>query len=56
MYVPKIYREISGKRVLSMEFVRGVKIDDLKGLEKLGASFKEVRELLIHTFANMTFI
>ena len=36
VHVPKIYPELSTKRVLTMEYVRGVKISDLEKIDEAG--------------------
>lgn len=38
VYVPKVYRELSNDDVLCMEFVSGVKINDIAGLAAMGLS------------------
>ena len=42
MYVPKVYRELSTKRVLVMEFIDGIKASDLVHLQKKGYDLKEL--------------
>uniref|UniRef100_A0A7I4ALG2 Protein kinase domain-containing protein n=1 Tax=Physcomitrium patens TaxID=3218 RepID=A0A7I4ALG2_PHYPA len=53
--IPRIFRELSTKRVLTMEFMEGCKIDDIKSLEKAGVDPKEVASLLAAIFAEMIF-
>jgi len=36
IYVPKVYRETTTSRVLTMEYVEGVKVSDIDGLERAG--------------------
>ncbi|RKY62509.1 MAG: hypothetical protein DRP95_01460 [Candidatus Latescibacterota bacterium] len=36
VYVPKVYRELSSTRVLTLERIRGIKISDLKALRSAG--------------------
>ena len=55
VYVPKVYPDLSGERVLTMEFVEGIKINNKEKLEKEGLDVGEVSELLIRTFARMIF-
>ncbi|MCY4780481.1 AarF/UbiB family protein [Sphingobacterium sp. UT-1RO-CII-1] len=38
VYVPKVYRQYSNDDILCMEFVSGVKINDLEGLKEFGFS------------------
>ncbi|KAG0226565.1 hypothetical protein BGX31_007255 [Mortierella sp. GBA43] len=54
-YVPEIYWDLSGKKILTMEFIKGVKVNDLEGLQKLGVSPKWVRTTLLEVFAEMIF-
>ncbi|CAG8529987.1 4566_t:CDS:2 [Ambispora gerdemannii] len=53
--IPEIYHEFSTKRVLTMQFIRGVKINDLNGLKRLGADPAWVRNQLLEVFAEMIF-
>ncbi|KAF9436615.1 hypothetical protein BGZ76_003456 [Entomortierella beljakovae] len=54
-YVPEIYWDLSTKKVLTMEFIEGIKINDLEGLRKLGISPKWARDTLLEVFAEMVF-
>ena len=40
IYVPKIYRNLSSGRVLTMEYVEGIKVTELEKLEKAGLDRK----------------
>jgi predicted unusual protein kinase regulating ubiquinone biosynthesis (AarF/ABC1/UbiB family) len=51
--VPEIYWEHTTKRVLTMQFVEGVKITDREGIEHLGLDTAEVARVLIVAFAEM---
>lgn len=42
IHIPKIYWELTSARVLTMEFVHGVKADDLKGMKSLGVDTKKL--------------
>ncbi len=42
VFVPKVYREASTDRVLTMDFVDGVKVTDLDGIAAIGGDPKEV--------------
>ncbi len=47
LVVPTVHEALSGQRVLTMEYLDGVAIDNLEGVEKLGIDPKSlVRELL----------
>ncbi|KAF9585378.1 hypothetical protein BGW38_002635 [Lunasporangiospora selenospora] len=54
-YVPEIYWELSSKKILTMEFIDGVKVNDVEGLKKLGVSPKWVRQTLLEVFAEMMY-
>ena len=49
IYVPKVEWPLTTKRVLTMEFIHGLKINDTKGLEKQGIDVKEAAGLAIGT-------
>jgi predicted unusual protein kinase regulating ubiquinone biosynthesis (AarF/ABC1/UbiB family) len=51
--VPAIYWEHSSARVLTMEYVEGVKITDLDGMRRLGIDSVEVAKVLIVAFSEM---
>ncbi len=36
VYIPKVYREVTSSRVLTAEFVEGIKISDIDGLKSAG--------------------
>jgi len=42
IFVPKVYRDLSTKRVLVMEFIDGVKASDLVRLRKEGYDLREL--------------
>ncbi|MCS6884509.1 MAG: AarF/ABC1/UbiB kinase family protein [Acidobacteriota bacterium] len=50
VYVPRIYWEFCSKRVLTMEFIRGVKVVDLDALIAQGQSPKAINELMHRTY------
>jgi len=53
---PKIYWEHSTSRVLSLEFMEGVKISNLKGLKELGVDPTDVAKRIIHTYCKQIFL
>ena len=55
VYVPRVLPELSGGRVLTMEFVHGAKLSDGDALAALRLDPAEVAALLISTFAQMIF-
>mmetsp|Transcript_32254 Transcript_32254/g.57711 ORF Transcript_32254/g.57711 Transcript_32254/m.57711 type:complete len:544 (-) Transcript_32254:75-1706(-) len=52
---PDLVPELCSRRVLTMEWVDGCKITDIDCLDAVGLSSTQVAELLLHTFADMTF-
>jgi predicted unusual protein kinase regulating ubiquinone biosynthesis (AarF/ABC1/UbiB family) len=51
--VPEIYWEHTTRRVLTMEFLEGVKITDTEGIERLGLDTADVAKVLVAAFAEM---
>jgi predicted unusual protein kinase regulating ubiquinone biosynthesis (AarF/ABC1/UbiB family) len=49
--VPKIYWDYTSRRVLTMEFIEGVKITDYEGLQRLGVDTSDVAKILVYAFA-----
>lgn len=54
-YVPEIYWDLSSRKILTMEFIDGVKVNDIEALKKLGVSPKWVRTTLLEVFAEMMY-
>ncbi|KAF9383213.1 hypothetical protein CPB97_006649 [Podila verticillata] len=54
-YVPEIYWDLSTKKILTMEFIDGVKVNDVEGLLKLGVSPAWVRQTLLEVFAEQMY-
>lgn len=44
VYTPKIYWELSSRRILTMERIQGIKINNLKELDKVGYHRKKIAE------------
>jgi ubiquinone biosynthesis protein len=42
VYIPSIYKELSSEKVLCLEYINGYKITDLKSLEKLNITGKDL--------------
>ncbi|KAF9163265.1 hypothetical protein DFQ26_002754 [Actinomortierella ambigua] len=55
-YVPEIYWDLSSKKILTMEYIDGVKVNDLEGLNRLNIDPSWVRKTLLEVFAEMIFI
>ncbi len=51
--VPDIYWEYSSRRVLTMEFIDGVKITDAEGLKRMGVDSSDIAKILVYAFAEM---
>ena len=51
--VPRIYWEHTTRRVLTMEFVEGVKITDVAAIEALGVETADVAKILLVAFSEM---
>lgn len=51
--VPKIYWEYTSRRVLTMEFMDGVKITDAAAVKALGVDASDVAKILVFAFAEM---
>ncbi len=45
IYVPKVYREITTERILTMEFVRGIKVSRTEKLAEAGLDVKRIVDL-----------
>ncbi len=54
-HVPKVYREFTTGKVLTMEFISGVKVTDSKVLESKGYDRKEVARKLALTYVRQVF-
>ncbi|KAF8010288.1 hypothetical protein BT93_J1038 [Corymbia citriodora subsp. variegata] len=54
--VPKIVWELTTSQVLTMEFCRGSKVDDLEYMEKMGIDPTKVARTLVEVFAEMIFV
>lgn len=53
--VPKVYWDLSTSRLLTMEFMEGVKITDVKAIKQLGLKPNDVSKLISQAFADMIF-
>lgn len=54
-HVPKIYKEYTTEKVLTMEFISGVKVTDSKILESNGYNRKEIAHKLAVTYIKQVF-
>lgn len=55
IYVPKVYWNLSTTKLLTMEFMDGVKITDVKAIQKLGLCPNDISKLMNRAFAEMIF-
>ncbi|KAH8932477.1 hypothetical protein BDL97_19G074400 [Sphagnum fallax] len=53
--VPRVVKDLTTKRILTMEFMEGCKIDDVQALEKAGIDPAQVAQELVEIFAEMVF-
>ncbi|HJU09451.1 MAG TPA: AarF/UbiB family protein [Candidatus Binataceae bacterium] len=51
--IPEVYHDLTTRRVLTMELVRGVKVTDIDALERDGIDKHEVAQKLIEVFTEM---
>ncbi|HYM14176.1 MAG TPA: AarF/UbiB family protein [Dehalococcoidia bacterium] len=51
--VPKIYWDYTSRRVLTMEYIDGVKITDAEGMRRIGVDQWEIAKILVFAFAEM---
>ena len=51
--VPDIYWDYTSRRVLTMEYIDGVKVTDFEGLQRMGVDTTDVATILVHAFAEM---
>ncbi|KAM9958376.1 hypothetical protein ACTFIW_001238 [Dictyostelium discoideum] len=54
--IPKVYWNHTTKRILTMEFIHGVRIDNREGLDRLGIDLKELYYLFSDIFAQQIFV
>lgn len=50
LYAPLIYPDLSTKKVLTMEFIEGIKINEFAALEKAGLDLKVISETLFSSY------
>ncbi|KAL4575022.1 hypothetical protein LXL04_021862 [Taraxacum kok-saghyz] len=55
VYAPAIYWTLTTSRLLTMEFIEGAQVDDLKSIKKLGIRPHDISTLVSQTFAEMMF-
>lgn len=55
LYVPRIFWEHTSKRVLTMEEISGIKINDFEALDKAGLNRRRIAENCAHIALTMTY-
>ncbi|KAL8247811.1 hypothetical protein R6Q59_009027 [Mikania micrantha] len=55
VYAPAVYWNLSTSKLLTMEFVEGTQVNDLKNIKKLGINPHDIARLVSITFAEMMF-
>jgi ubiquinone biosynthesis protein len=53
--VPKIYWKYSGQRLLVMEYMKGVRIDDVEQIKKMNVDPRKIAQLGLHAYWKMIF-
>ncbi|XP_036089098.1 uncharacterized aarF domain-containing protein kinase 5 isoform X3 [Rousettus aegyptiacus] len=53
--VPRVYWDVSSKRVLTAEFCEGCKVNDVEAIKSMGLAVPDIAEKLIHAFAEQIF-
>jgi ubiquinone biosynthesis protein len=55
VHFPKVYMELTSEKVLVMERIDGVRIDDIKGIEAMGLDRKELAKIGVDAYLKMVF-
>ena len=55
IYLPKVYQEFTTDRILTLEYIKGIKISDYEKLEQGGFDRKIIATRLINTFFKQVF-
>ncbi|KAJ4822898.1 hypothetical protein Tsubulata_035437 [Turnera subulata] len=55
VYAPKVHWNLSTSKLLTMEFIDGAQVDDVKSIKKLGIQPNDVALLVSQAFAEMMF-
>lgn len=54
--VPKVFQELTTSQVLTMEYCKGRRVDDLDYIRKSGIDPRKVAKVLVEAFAEMIFV
>jgi aarF domain-containing kinase len=55
LYIPKMHPDVSSRRLIVMEYIDGVKINEVEKLKSMGFNTKEIGATLINIFSEMVF-
>lgn len=55
LYVPTVFDQLTSKNVMTMEFIDGVKANDIQSMKKMGISRKEVGTIIFETLSRQVF-
>ncbi|XP_059302195.1 putative ABC1 protein At2g40090 isoform X1 [Lycium ferocissimum] len=55
VYAPRVYWNLSTSKLLTMEYMEAMQVNDLKGIQRLGIQPSDVVKLVSETFAEMMF-
>ncbi|HDY74726.1 MAG TPA: AarF/ABC1/UbiB kinase family protein [Euryarchaeota archaeon] len=56
VYVPKVMADLSSRRIITLEFIEGIKINDLDGLESTGLDNKEIAFNIASAYLQQVYI
>jgi|Deesub1362A_J573_1020465.scaffolds.fasta_scaffold00051_101 ubiquinone biosynthesis protein len=54
--IPKVYREYTSRRVLTLEYLEGIKLGDIEELERRGYDRKRIAENLAKSFLKQVYV
>jgi ubiquinone biosynthesis protein len=55
IYVPAVYENLTGKKILVLEFISGVKVNNLHEIEKWGLDKKHIADIGVNSFLKQIF-
>ena len=55
LYVPEVFDQLTSKNVMTMEFIDGVKANDIESMKRMGISTKEVGTIIFDTLSRQVF-
>ena len=56
VYTPKVLVDLSSRRILTLEFIEGIKINDLEGIESTGLDNKEIAFNIASAYLRQVYI